>query len=314
MKKLMRIIVFFVFVIIVFVIWVIKRPVVSKDYYKKTETAGELEAKYTAMGSYDVSYIKAKSADYKNFTVWYPTETESSQDKYPLVVMVNGTGVPADKYTAVFKHLASWGFIVAGNQDENSRTGKSSSESLEYMLSQNENKESIFYNRVDVDNIGIAGHSQGGVGAVNAVTGYKNGSRYKAMWVASTTSSFWGQELALGKEWQYDMSKVSIPCFMVAGTGPIDAGTANSINETEGQGICPLWSMRENFDAVNNNSEKLMARRKNTDHGQMLYSADGYMTAWFCCFLKNDTEAEKAFFGENAEIFNNSIWQDVDLK
>ena len=37
--------------------------------------------------------------------------------KYPLVLMVNGTGVEYPKYEATFKHLSSWGFIVAGNDD-----------------------------------------------------------------------------------------------------------------------------------------------------------------------------------------------------
>ena len=40
-------------------------------------------------------------------------------------------------------------------------------------------------------------------------------------------------------------------------------------------------------------------------------SADGYMTAWFMCWLKDDAEAEKAFFGENAELFANPNWQDA---
>ena len=37
--------------------------------------------------------------------------------KYPLVIMANGTGVEYFKYEATFKHLSSWGFIVAGNDD-----------------------------------------------------------------------------------------------------------------------------------------------------------------------------------------------------
>ena len=35
------------------------------------------------------------------------------------------------------------------------------------------------------------------------------------------------------------------------------------------------------------------------------------MTAWFMYWLQNDTEAGKAFFGENAEINSNSLYQDV---
>ncbi|MCR5228572.1 MAG: hypothetical protein K6D03_00430 [Solobacterium sp.] len=42
---------------------------------------------------------------------------ESSDRKYPAVIFVNGTGIRGSKYKALFKHLASWGFIVAGNED-----------------------------------------------------------------------------------------------------------------------------------------------------------------------------------------------------
>ena len=100
----------------------------------------------------------------------------TSQDTYPVVIMANGTGVKASHYKEVFKHLSSWGFIVAGNEDENSRTGASSEATLEYLITQNSDSNSIFYHKLNLEHIGIGGHSQGGVGAVNAVTQQKNGN------------------------------------------------------------------------------------------------------------------------------------------
>ncbi|MGN0597364.1 MAG: hypothetical protein ACI4J1_08580 [Ruminiclostridium sp.] len=67
--------------------------------------------------------------------------------------------------------------------------------------------------------------------------------------------------------------------------------------------------MQENFAAISDNSEKIMARRINADHGDMLAQADGYMTAWFMYWLKGDEEAGRVFFGDNAEILNNSNWR-----
>ena len=55
----------------------------------------------------------------------------------------------------------------------------------------------------------------------------------------------------------------------------------------------------------------LVAQRSNTDHGQMLYSGDGYGTAWFMWRLQGDEAAAAAFLGENAEILHNANWQDV---
>ncbi len=285
----------------------------NENYWKYTETKGEIESKYSALGTYEVSTAEwnADGKAWQKYEVWYPSEMKDSNGTYPLVIMANGTGIKASQYKAVFKHLASWGFIVVGNEDENSRTGESSAATLDFMLGLNEDKSSDFYGKIDTGNIGIAGHSQGGVGAINAVTAQENGAKYKAIFAASTTSSALAS--VLGADWTYDISKLDIPCFLVAGTGNADAGTATQKADTEGQGICPLWSLSENFNAISDTVDKVMAREVGKDHGDMLRSADGYMTAWFMYWLKGDTKAGKAFFGENAEIFTNSNWQDVKV-
>ncbi|MCD8067089.1 MAG: alpha/beta hydrolase [Oscillospiraceae bacterium] len=287
----------------------------NKNYWKYAAPAGEIEKKYTAMGELDVSYSEfdAKTDAYQKYEIWYPSEMINSDTKYPLVVMANGTGVRASEYQEVFKHLASWGFIAVGNEDDSSLTGASSAETLDFMLAQSENTSSVFYGKIDVDNIGIAGHSQGGLGAVNAVTNQNNGNRYKAIWTASATSPYWGQDDVFGAAWRVDMSKINIPCFMVAGTGPADAGTATDITQKEGQGICPLWGLTESYNAIPDGTPKVMARLIGKDHGDMLRYADGYMTAWFVYYLKGDDYAGGAFFGDNAEISTNTNWQDVQM-
>ncbi len=287
----------------------------NKNYWKYAAPAGEIEKKYTAMGELEVSYkeFEAKTDTYGKYEIWYPSEMKDTDTKYPLVMMANGTGVRASKYQEVFKHLASWGFIVVGNEDDSSLSGASSAETLDFMLTQNEDSSSEFYGRIDVDNIGVAGHSQGGLGAVNAVTSQENGNRYKAMWIASATSPYWGQDDVFGVAWRVDMSKVNIPCFMVAGTGPADAGTATDITQREGQGICPLWGLTESYNAIPDGTTKVMARLIGKDHGDMLRYADGYMTAWFVYHLKGDAYAGGAFFGDNAEISTNTNWQDVKI-
>lgn len=315
MKILKCILLILLVIIGVFVLMIAFVSYRNNHYWKFTEVAKPIEAKYTALGTYDVSYteFEAENDTYKKYEIWYPSEMKESSSTYPVVIMVNGSGTPASKYTSVFKHLASWGFIVVGNEDENSRTGASTSASLDFMLKLNEDRESDFYGKIDVDNIGVSGHSQGGVGAINAVTNQQNGGYYKAMYTASATSSFWGQEDELGTEWSYDVSKISIPYFMVAGTGYFDAGTAEDITAKEGQGICPLWSMIENYTGIPNTVTKVMARRVNTDHGDMLTHTDGYMTAWFMWLLQGDEEAAKAFIGDNAEIMGNSLYQDQQI-
>ena len=73
--------------------------------------------------------------------------------------------------------------------------------------------DSILYNKIDITNIGIIGYSQGGAGAIRAVTEFENGKYYKTMFTGSAAYPF----LANNMGWSYDISKVNIPYFMTAG-------------------------------------------------------------------------------------------------
>lgn len=294
-----------IIIFILFLLWAGKQPMVKDRYSNDVQTSATLEQKYTLKGNYEVSYYEqdANNKQWKKYEIWYPTEMETGKGTYPLVVMVNGTGVAASKYKPIFEHLASWGFIVIGNEDESAGNGASASASLDYILKLNSDSNSKFYGKIDVDNIGIGGHSQGGLGAINAVTAQDNGNRYKVMYAASAPTLQISVDLLKAP---FDISGVNISCFMVAGTKKVDAGDGKN------SGICPLVELQEKYNNISDSVPKIIARRKDTDHGGMLTYADGYMTAWFMYWLKDDNEAGNVFFGEEAEILSNSNWQDVE--
>lgn len=282
------------------------------NYYKFTEPAGDVERRFTGLGSHEVASTTYEAGDdlCKQYKVFYPADMTDGE-KYPLVVVVNGTGSTADTYEPQMRHLASWGFIAVGNMDKDTRTGASAAQTLDYALSLNEDSQSPLYGRVDTDHMGIEGHSQGGVGVINAVTAQPNGGLYAAMYTASATGNYWGQNPGFGPEWAYDVTKVGIPYLMTAGTGAFDAGTATDMSATEGQGIAPLYDMFHNFDAIPSGVPKVMARVVGKDHGDMPACGDAYMTAWFAYWLQGDADAGRAFFGSDAEILANPNWQDV---
>lgn len=288
----------------------------NTHYYDFVETGGPIEAKYTPMGPLDVTHVSVSdgSDTFGRQQIWYPMELAKSDKTYPVVIIANGTGSTASTIEPVLKHLASWGFIVVGNDDKNSRTGASAEASLAFILASNHDVESIFSGHVDVENIGIAGHSQGGVGAINAATQQPSANRYSAVFVASPTGEYWGVNPDFGPEWSYDAAKLSIPTFAIAGTGFFDAGTAQDINATKGQGIIPLWSLQNMFDAIPDDVAKIIARRGGADHGDTLTSGSGYMTAWFAYWLQGDQEACAAFSGDRPEIATNPKWQDLQIK
>ena len=96
---------------------------------------------------------------------------------------------------------------------------------------------------------------------------------------------------------------------MVAGTLKADAG--DGVEGSSNVGIAPLFSLQDNYAAISDGVEKVMARRVGADHGDMLVYADGYMTAWMMYQLKGDADAAKVCVGEDAEILANTNWQDV---
>jgi pimeloyl-ACP methyl ester carboxylesterase len=279
---------------------------VKERYFDSVSTGMPLEAKFTGLGGELVSFrtYPGRQKQRPNYKIWYPSSLEGGNKPYPVVLMVNGTGVPFQRFEPVFEHLASWGFVVAGNDDEWSALGTSTSQQLDFLLALNDDRTSPFYRKLDPDHIGIAGHSQGGAGAIHAVTDFPNGSRYRAMYTASAVSLSMIEAWKIDRTWVYDTSKIRIPYLMVAATGDVDAKT-----------IAPLSSLQQNFRKIGGGQLTIMARRKDVDHGNTLDHADGYMTAWFRYQLLNDQEAQRVFVGLSAEIVRNTVnWQDVEIK
>ena len=274
------------------------RPAAPGNYTKKAETGGDIEAAYLSEGSYATAYITAEAEEpMKKYTIYYPSELKSTDKVYPAVIMVNGTGIPASKYKSVLKHLASWGFVVIGNEDPSSGTGNSTDLTLLYLFSENENTDGVFYHKIDTGKIGLEGHSQGGAGVFSALTIAKYGDLYKTAVALSPTH----EETAIALGWPYELGKINVPVMMLAGTE----------GDFETQLVLPIEAMNTMYDKIP--SGKVMARRIGAEHGQMLYSADGYATAWFMWQLQGDEEAAKAFTGSNPELLNNPLYQDQKI-
>ena len=267
------------------------KPFVPDNYTKTVDTGGEIEAKYLSMGAHEVKYTEAEApGDWKKFEAFYPAGLETEENTYPVVVFANGTGVAASKYKALFRHMASWGFIVLDKEDPSTCTGASAEAALVWLLEQNSDPDSVFYQKVDRSHIGISGHSQGGVTVFNAVSEQPHGGLYTC--AVSLSPTEWALAAAIGLD--YDPSKMTAPTLILAASEN-DVITPDGVNGLAD--VIPAGTVR--------------ALRPGMDHGKMLYSADGYVTAWFMWQLQGDQNAAKAFVGERPEILDNPLYQDV---
>ena len=80
------------------------QPFVPNNYTQIVKTGGELEAKYLAMGASQVEHMEVSTEEeWGNINVYYPKELTESAKSYPVVVMVNGTGV----YSSNIQHSSS---------------------------------------------------------------------------------------------------------------------------------------------------------------------------------------------------------------
>ena len=305
MKKVLKImgiiIVVTILLIIILLICLSFKKSVPSKYWEKIETDGVIEEKYSKLGEYEVDskrYDAPESTDEpgkKNFfEVWYPRD----EGTYPLIVMINGTGVPCNKYDDVFKHIASFGYVVIGNNYATNWDGKHPSETLDFAL----NTEEID-NMIDREKIAVGGHSQGGMGTFNAITQYENGVMYDVAFSISPPNKElgialnWGFGLNTENAYAYHLDKIKIPMMIMAGIGPFDSDT-----------IIPFDKMQEYYSELN--ADKVMFRKSNVDHGDMLYQANAYVIAWLDYYLKDISENRKAFFGDSPEINTNAHYQD----
>lgn len=303
MKKVLKVIgIIFIAIITLFaafIFWLTHRDASLKANYRENiETGGNIEASYLKDGPYATSYYEETTMQvFEKYEISYPTELETENKKYPVIVVCNGTGWKGSLSKAQHQFYASYGFIVIATEETYSWNGFGAEMCVRHLERLNdyigENGEtSIFYQKVDFDRVGIIGHSQGGVGVINAITNTDRKDIYKAAVALSPTN----EPVALALEWPYDASRISAPIMLISGAGGGD------------DWVITLEGLNSIYDQIPGN--KIMARRSDTDHGSTATCNDGYVMAWFIWQLQGDEEAGKAFAGVNAEILNNNLYQD----
>ena len=271
-----------------------------------------IERFYSREGSLKAVMVRYPAHDrkLKMFTVAYPEITPGSTAKYPMVVFCNGTLMPVRNYQGVLRYLATWGFVAVGSEENYSGSGAGTIALLKFMQQLDADKNSVLYNRIDWQNIGIAGHSQGGVAAFNTVTRYPEGALFKAVFTMSCCRR------SLAAAWPmsapYDPSEVKVPVMMTASANP--KGMDDPGGKLSAIGIAPLQSMQENRMLLRKNSPCVVIGRISSDkcnHANTFGESLPYLTAWFVYHLQNNSAAGKFFTGKNPELLRNPRWQDV---
>ncbi|MCD8124339.1 MAG: hypothetical protein LUE23_04780, partial [Lachnospiraceae bacterium] len=98
MKKVLKIVGIVLLVIVamiaVFLFWLTHRDSSLKDNYRDSiKTGGTIETACLEDGSYATSYYEQTAVQvFEKYEISYPTELETEEKTYPVIVVCNGTG------------------------------------------------------------------------------------------------------------------------------------------------------------------------------------------------------------------------------
>lgn len=280
---------------------------------------GAIESIYSEPGPWAVTAHKAftcRDSTGAAYDVWYPTDLGANGFQHPIITWGNGTLAVPTQYTYLLQHLASWGFVVIGTENQATGTGIDMTAAANYLVQQNSTPSSVFFHKLDTTAIGAVGHSQGAVGALNALIDSKGAI-----------------DTAVTIELPIQMSCLPGLCV---DTRRLDSGAVFYLNGASDGFISPstqsepwqtrgLQSNQAYYQATPPSVAKAWATLNAADHNDVqgqpdcatasfpcvhgVYGYLGYLTAWLLDRLRDDTRAHGIFVAGTGELFDqNSTW------
>jgi hypothetical protein len=273
---------------------------------------GTIEQKYYATGSWAVTVnIGTACCDSSGnkFDLFYPTNLGLNGFSHPIITWGNGTFSQPSNYSYLLKHFASWGFAVIATEDKTTGPGQTILDAANYLINANSNSGSIFFHKLNVNQIGACGHSQGAAGALNALI--KSGGSIKTVIPIEIPAQIWCSNPA-----NCDTSRLtSGSIFLIDGSAdiPISPPTQDPL-------IPGLQSVQAYYDAAPSPVAKLKGTLIGPSHNDVegqpdctqaappcvngVYGYLGYPTAWMMDWLQGDAYAHGAFVNGTGEMFS----------
>lgn len=251
---------------------------------------------YSAAGPYEVT---TKSVDLGGFatlpstpttyTIFYPANMEASCP-HPIVAWGNGTGVTgSDVYAFFNNNAASWGMVVIASDNSNVGSGDFHRAGIDYMLAQNDDPSSEFYQKLS-PRAGTTGHSQGAIGAT-AATNHPN--------VEAEVQVEGGGNPKAG----IAFLALSGTADNIVTTGP----PTQSYGAATGPAFLAIYTGADHVTTPTLGG--VVGGDPGTPEFVRLY------TAWFRCFLADDSAACSLFQGgQSCGICSNSAWDTLESK
>ncbi len=256
---------------------------------------------YAETGPYELATMKIDIPTKGPYTVYYPKEMEDSC-KHPIVAWGNGYLMSGTStYGFINKHLASWGFVVIAAHQDGAGDGTHHEMGLDWLIEQNENSESEFYHRLNL-NAGVSGHSEGGQGA-------NEGADHPNVRVVGCIQCI--QEGCSPVDPSTCGDPVVDDRARLCLTGTQDTArvpTYRAYDATDGPAFLANWNLAGHFTPMNGYPITQNEREARKQYLRL-------HAAWYRCFLADDSNACALFRGgENCEICDNKNWKEIKSK
>jgi hypothetical protein len=259
-----------------------------------TPPATGVEQHFQAAGPWSVRTGTATDTSGNAFTLFYPTNLGQSGVDHPILTWGNGTGSSPSNYTDTLRHLTSWGYVVVASNSGQTGWGTEMLAGVDYMVGQNGNPSSIFYQHLDTGSIGALGHSQGATGAVHATIN-SAGRITTTVPLNFVDPAFFNPQSQMP-----NLGRLDDPVFFVTG----------------GSDFLSSASAQQNYyNQVTGPAAK--AALRGGDHNVVQRAGNaylGYITAWLKYTLDGDGFARRAFVGAPPEVVADAQWQNQATK
>jgi pimeloyl-ACP methyl ester carboxylesterase len=212
------------------------------------------------------------------YTLYYPAALSGRR---PVVVWGNGTFAVPVIYSGLLRHLASYGFIVAAANTPFSGTGLEMRAGIDLLARFDGDPASEFYRHVDLEHIGAAGHSQGGMGAVNA-----------------------GVDSRIDTTVPIEPGPLAAPGQL---RGPVLFLSGSSDVIVPAPLVVAMWQQATQVPAAYGSLRGATHFEPTGDGGGFR----GVITAWFAYQLTGDSSAASVFTGPACGLCTDTAWSDV---
>lgn len=254
-----------------------------------------IEEAYSVAGPWDVSTASVEDGGGTViYELLFPTDLGAGGFLHPIITWGNGTNADPGQYPGLLEQLASWGFVIVASTSPTTGTGAEMLAGVDYMIAENADPGSIFYQKLDTGSVGAIGHSQGAGGTINS-TNLSNGTIVTAVPIALP------DQMWVGSGDEFSVADLDVPVFFVGGS--------------RDRLIAPPATLQGYYDDVP--GAAALAVLKKAGHNTIQGSGGGflgYLTAWMMYQLQGDDVARDAFVGSPPEIDLNDAWQNQEQK